>query len=132
MEEALINFLLADTALTALLSGNINWVEGPQHVYPTMVLTRISGVRGYTHAGADGLVVSRVQCDCDSAVGYAQAKLIARALRNRLSGYRGTWAGVEFQSCFIDGGDRDDFVDGQTPDNIYRTSVDYIITHKES
>jgi hypothetical protein len=132
MEEALIALLKANGPLTALLGDNIYWVDRFQGSgLPALTLTRITGVRGYVMTGADGMVTSRIQCDCD-ALTYATAKAIARALRDALSGLSGTFSGVQFQGCFIDGGDRDTFETAETTDKIFRTSIDYQIFHKES
>ena len=131
MEEALVAFLLADTALTALLGTNIYWMQKPQGVStPVLVLTRISGTRDMQMLGPSGLVESRVQCDCDGLT-YASAKNTARALRNRLSGFKGTQGVMTFHGCFLEA-ERDTFEDALTTDKIFRTSLDFMIWHKET
>ena len=133
MEEALYALLAADAGITAALAstGNIFWIDRQQASgFPAMVMTRISGVRNYLHAGADGLVQSRVQFDCQS-LAFLTTKTIVRALRNKLSGFSNINSGGIFQGCFIDGGDRDTFDDSPATDKVYRTSVDYLIFHKE-
>lgn len=131
MEEALIAYLQADTALTALLAGNIYWLQKPQLVpNPVLVLTRVSGTRDMAMSGPSGLVESRIQCDCDG-LSYASSKGVARALRNRLSGFSGTQGVMVFQGCFLEA-ERDSFEDATTVDKIFRTSLDFMIWHKES
>lgn len=131
MEEALIAYLQADTALTALLAGNIFWMQKPQRTTtPVMILTRISGTRDMQMTGPSGLVESRVQFDCDGLI-YSTCKNIARALRDRLSGFKGTQGTMVFHGCFLEA-ERDSFEDATTTDKIFRTSLDFMIWHKES
>ena len=131
MEEALVAYLLADTALAALVATRIYWVEKPQAVVnPVMVLTRISGNRNYHMLGAANFVESRVQFDCDGLT-YASAKGVARALRDRLSGFRGTQGTIAFYGCFLES-ERDTFDEAPTTDKLFRTSLDFIIHHKET
>jgi Protein of unknown function (DUF3168) len=134
MEEALRAYLLADTALTALLAGRIYWVQAPQgSVYPCIGMTRISGTRDMVMTGPSGLVESRIQFDCDATgdTPYTSSKTVARALRDRLSGFRGVQGGLVFDGCTLEA-ERDLFEDGTTTDKIFRTSLDFMIWHKET
>jgi hypothetical protein len=129
MEEALVGYLLAGTSLASLIGSRINWVRSAQGAAaPRIVLYRISGVRDMRMDGPTGLVASRVQCDC-IGTSYGSAKAVARALEARLSGYSGTTGGVEFQGAFLVN-ERDDFFDTETPDKLFRTSIDFNIWHK--
>lgn len=124
MEEALVAYLLAGSSLAALVGTRIHWVRSPQGtVSPRVVLYRISGLRDMRMAGPTGLVSSRVQCDCIGTT-YGSAKATARALEARLSGYSGTTGGIVFQGAFLVG-ERDDFFDTDTPDKLFRTSLDF-------
>ena len=117
-----------DASLPSLVGSRIHWVLSPQKTsLPRIVLYRISGVRDMQMSGPSGLVASRVQADCMGA-GYATAKAVARAVEARLSGYSGTTGGVTFHGCFLIG-ERDDYFDGETPDKIFRTSLDFTIWH---
>lgn len=129
MEEALRDYLLDATAITALVGTRILWVRSPQGAAsPRIVLYRISGLRDMRMDGATGLISSRVQVDCLGA-SYLSAKSVARAVEARLSGYSGTRSGIVFQGCFLIG-ERDDFDDAETPDKLFRTSLDFNIWHK--
>ena len=130
MEEQLASYLLASTALAALVGTRINWVRSPQGtISPRIVLYRISGVRDMTlNSGPTGFVASRVQCDC-IGTSYSSAKSVARAVEARLSGYSGTRGTVRFEGAFLVG-ERDDFFDTETPDKLFRTSLDFNIWTK--
>lgn len=129
MEEALRTFLLAGTDLAALVGTRVHWVRSPQgSASPRIVLYGISGLRDMRMDGPTGLVASRVQIDCIGA-SYGSAKAVARAVEARLSGYSGSASGVVFQGCFLIG-ERDDFEDADTPDKLFRTSLDFNIWHK--
>ena len=129
MEEALASYLLAGTALASLVGTRINWVRSPQGAAsPRIVLYRISGLRDMSFRGPTSYVASRVQCDC-IGTSYGSAKSVARALEARLSGYSGTTGGVRFEGAFLIA-ERDDFLDADTPDKLFRTSLDFNIWTK--
>lgn len=131
MEEALRTFLLAYTGLTGLVGTRVHWVRSPQgSASPRVVLYRISGLRDMVMNGPTGLVASRVQVDCIGS-SYGSAKTVARAVEARLSGYSGPASGIDLQGCFLIG-ERDDFEDTDTPDKLFRTSLDFNIWHKET
>lgn len=131
MEEALRTLLLASAGLTALVGQRVHWVRSPQGTAsPRVVLYVISGLRDMHMQGPSGLIASRVQIDCIGA-SYGSAKAVARAVEARLSGYSGSASGVVFQGCFLIG-ERDDFEDADTPDKLFRTSLDFNIWHKDS
>lgn len=131
MEEALQSLLLETDRLALLVGTRIHWGHSPQGTaYPRIVLYRISGLRDMTMQGPSGLVSSRVQVDC-LGISYGNAKTIARAVEARLSGYSGTSLNIELQGCFLVG-ERDDFEDTNTPDKLFRTSLDFILWHKEA
>lgn len=129
MEEALVGYLLAGTALAAVVGNRINWVRSPQGVLsPRIVLYKVSGLRDMCFDGPTGFVTTRVQCDCISTT-YNSAKAAARALEGRLSGYSGTTGGIRFEGAFLIN-ERDDFFDAETPDKLFRTSLDFNVWHK--
>lgn len=130
MESALVAHLLGSAGLATLVGTRINWVRAPQGALsPRIVLYRISGVRDMHMAGPSGLIASRVQVDC-LGLTYDSAKSVARAVEARLSGFSGTRA-IRFDGCFLVN-ERDDFSDTDTPDKLFRTSLDFIIWHKEA
>ena len=124
MEAALIAKLLATAGVTAMVSTRINWSRRPQGAaLPAIVLHRVSGTPDVHHAGASGLVVSRVQVDC-WAVSYGSAKAVARAVEAAITAQTFTQGAVRFDVILIDS-ERDDSTDETTP--LFRTSLDLIV-----
>lgn len=121
MEEAI-------TKLLALVAGGRRfWVRAPQGTArPFVVLNRVSGVHDYHLQGASGYVASRVQVD-SYADSYTEAKGVARSAIDALSGHRGG----TIQGIFIDS-ERDlPAADSGEVNQLFRTSVDFIIHHSE-
>ena len=130
MEQALYALMNSLGALTAIVGGNIWWMDRYQGSgYPSVTMVRISGVRGYDLAGPDLLCDSRIQFDCD-ALSFLQATQIRDAVRDGLGGYRGIFSGIDFKGIFFEI-ERHEFDDTPATDKIYRISLDAIITHKE-
>jgi hypothetical protein len=126
MEAALIAKLLASTAVTNLVSVRINWSRRPQGAaLPCIVLQRVSGLPDVHHAGASGLVVSRVQVDCWGA-SYGSAKAVARAVETAITAQTFTQGATRFDVILIDS-ERDDSTDETTP--LFRTSLDLMVHH---
>lgn len=126
MEAALIAKLLAATGVTALVSTRINWSRRPQgSALPAIVLHRIDGTPDVHHAGASGLVVSRVQVDCWAA-SYGSAKAVARAVETAITAQTFTQGAIRFDVILIDS-ERDDSTDETTP--LFRTSLDLMVHH---
>jgi hypothetical protein len=124
MEAALIAKLLATAGITALVSTRINWSRRPQGAaLPAIVLHRIDGTPDVHHAGASGLVVSRVQVDCWGA-SYGSAKAVARAVETAITAQTFTQGATRFDVILIDS-ERDDSTDETTP--LFRTSLDLIV-----
>lgn len=131
MEEALVAMLLADAGVAAVLGARVNWGRRPQGAgnQPYCVLQVISQVPDYTYQGSAGRGQARVQADV-YALSYELAKQAARALKARLSGFRGTRSGVAFDGIFID--DERDLPEADPGEvtNLFRTSIDFIIHHR--
>jgi hypothetical protein len=126
MEAALIAKLLATAGITALVSTRINWSRRPQGAaLPAIVLHRIDGTPDVHHAGASGLVVSRVQVDCWGA-SYGSAKAVARAVETAITAQTFTQGATRFDVILIDS-ERDDSTDETTP--LFRTSLDLMVHH---
>jgi len=124
MEAALIAKLLATAGVTALVSTRINWSRRPQGAaLPAIVLHRVSGTPDVHHAGASGLVVSRVQVDCWGA-SYGSAKAVARAVEATITAQTFTQGATRFDVILIDS-ERDDSTDETTP--LFRTSLDLMV-----
>lgn len=136
MEAALSDYLLASSALVALVGNRITWDERPQgDSLPSVVLQWIDGVPEYSDEGRAGLTTARLQIDCwathepgknGSTLAKEVARLVAAALPVSM-----TASGVEFQGVFIDS-IRDfppEMAAAQIP--VFRRSLDYLITFTE-
>jgi len=132
MEFALATYLLGQTAISSLVGDRIYWTQLPQGSgRPYILLSVVSSVPNVVFGGATGLVQSRVQFDCWGD-GYYQAKNIARALDTLLNGKSLLTTGsgaIRFEGFFLEA-ERDGHDDVDAPDDLYRTSLDFIIWHK--
>lgn len=130
MEEALVEWLLADTAITALVERRINWSERPQTTaLPALVLHRITGVRDFHMQGPSGLVRSVVQADCWGRT-HKEAVNLSRSVRARLNGI-GRNDIASFQSVQLQN-ERQTFETGAgAAERYYRTSLDFELWHSE-
>lgn len=103
MQKVLANLLLAHPPLKDLVSNRVQWDTMPQgSALPSVVMYVISGVTDYTMSGASGYVSTRVQFDSRGHTA-AEARSVADALADRLSGFSGPFAGYDFQGCFVMG-----------------------------
>lgn len=114
------------TALLATAAPRRFWGRTPQAApqRPYVVLSRISGVRGYHNQGADGLVASRIQIDCYGDT-YFSAHNTGNAIVSTISGYRGG----TIQAVFIDSQRDLTGIDGSDPNELFRVSIDVIVHH---
>lgn len=132
MEHALATYLLANASLIALVNDRIYWTQLPQGGdRPYILMSVVSSVPDVVFGGATGLVQSRVQFDCWGE-DYYSAKNVARALDTLLNGKKLTTAGsgaIRFEGFFIEA-ERDGHDDVDAPDDLFRTSLDFIIWHK--
>jgi hypothetical protein len=100
MQTVLANLLKTQASLVALVDDKIDWDATPQGLgLPSVVLYVVSGVVGYTYAGPSSLIVNRVQIDSRGRTA-AEALMVALAVSQKLSGYRGVFDGIRFQGCF--------------------------------
>jgi hypothetical protein len=138
MEEAFAAFLLADGTVASLSGSRLSWAIRDQAAgLPCIVLTKVSGFPIASDEGDSGLVESRIQVDVwatnradpDPASGYALAKMLARAVANRLSGIQTTTGGIDFQAIFTDT-ERDGFERAAGGIELYRVSQDYQVWHR--
>lgn len=133
MEADLTAILLANSGLTALVQtgtapARVYWTQAPQGVAkPYITMLRVSGRRDTPMDGPSGFVTSRVQVDCYGST-YASVKAVAAAVEAVLSGKSVTQGSTVFQGFFLDA-ERDGFEDADTPDKLFRTSLDFIIFH---
>lgn len=102
MEAALINLLLSDVAIVAVVGQRIYPQRRAQgSVYPSIVSTRVSGQPQYADDGEVGLQNARVQVD-SYAENYTDAKDLAQLVRTRLSAFSGVHAGIDFSYIMLD------------------------------
>jgi hypothetical protein len=132
IEEATRAYLLLDPAVNAACGGRCSHILGNQgEAYPSLVISRIGGERGYFHSGPSGLVRTRMQFD---ALGRTQVEswTLARAVRARISGKVFTQGGVSVGGVFLD--DERQTSEASTSDGVrvFRTSLDFTIWHQET
>lgn len=113
MQKVLSNLLLAHAPLAALIGNRIHWDVMPQgQPMPHVTMYVISGLTNYTYSGPDKTQQTRVQFD-SRGNSAAQARAVADALTERLSGFRAEFQGTKFKGCFAAGQrTRHDKVDG--------------------
>lgn len=112
MEEALRALLAGYAPLTALVGANngphpgagpsIYWSAIPQGANdPAVVLYLISGAPTYHMQGASALEGKRVQIDV-RATSQSSVWAISRAIKDRLSGFKGSEGDIDFGGIFLD------------------------------
>lgn len=83
--------LLDDAAVTALVGERVYPVTMPDApTFPLVVLTKVAGAGEYTMQGDAGLERARLQVDVHHDGGYEAMTALKRAVRARLSGFRGS------------------------------------------
>lgn len=129
MEEALLDRLLANAGVSALIQDRGNWLERPaRDVLPGLTLRMIAANRRYSQDGADELAGSRVRFDCWGR-SYGEAKILSRAVRAAVEPAEDQ-SGISFKQAF-QVGERD-----LGPDDIpgggkaFRVSMDFIVWWK--
>lgn len=90
MEEAFRAYLLATSSVTDICGTRINPVDHPQGLALPAIVYHVASdnVELTLVNGPDGLSQGRVQVDCYGHT-YASAKILSRAVRAALDGYRG-------------------------------------------
>ena len=130
MEEALRAFLLTQSGVSGVVSDRAYWSIRPQAgPLPALVLQVIDRSPAYTMDGNAALAETRVQVDCYGTT-YAQAKTLARAVRDPLDGKRFTQDSIRFEAFRLD--ERDLSEAGTTEaERVHRISLDFQIWHQE-
>jgi hypothetical protein len=128
LPPALRTLLLADPTVSSIVGGTrVFPLRVPQgEKGDSLVYNRVSEDTEYSLAGASHLSVTRVQVDAWSTR-VDGARLLANAVQDRLSGYRGMVAGVPVQGAFLVGG-REDW-DGEA--QMFRVSRDYNVHYQD-
>lgn len=107
-EKAVYAILAANAAVTALVPADRIYPGGrlPQRpTFPAISYFRVDGPRVFSMEGPSGYAMPRIQVDIWGR-DYAEAQNVGEKVRNALSGFRGTIAGVTVQGI-IDLDDHD-------------------------
>jgi hypothetical protein len=131
IRKALRSFLLADSAIVAVVVDRIYALKIPQGgVPPSIVVTRVSGPGDYHLAGPSGLISARIQVDAWGVTADA-ATTLANLVKDRLDGYRGTMGTggniITVHGVFV-ADLREDYDDDA---ELYRSGRDYFVHHLE-
>ena len=129
-------WLIADNAISTLVSSRIYPVQLPQGITQTsIVYHRISEIEGYNYGGPIGLIATRFQIDAYSQ-SIDDAATLADAIKERIGGFAGAMTFgpdsppqdyVNVQGIFFSNG-REDF---DNESKFYRVSRDYIIWYED-
>ena len=128
IETALINKLLATTAVTDLVGKKIHYAgDTPKNTTkPYIVIQKISAQRLHAHDGPCGLVNSRIQFSCFAST-YLGAKAVCVAIQVALDGSKGVLSGVNVGSCLYD--NETDLYDQDY--QVCGVEADYMVSYNE-
>lgn len=132
MDVDIRSLIADDAAVQALASNRVFWGMRPQGgKLPAVTLMTISRMTDYVHSGPDGLAQTRIQADCYAGT-LSEAKALAGALSEAVSGYRGVIGTTNFLGVFLDG-ERDRHDAGPTETSrLYSVIVDIICYHRSA
>lgn len=129
MQVALVNRLLANTAVAAIVGTKIKWgIVSQSTAKPYIRLTVISDVRPQHLKGYDGSRPTRVQADC-FGVTYDQAVTLALAVIAAVSEPATTPDG-RFGRTHAEG--PRDLGEDTTTGFVHRASVDLLVRHRST
>lgn len=125
MQNVLASLLLSDTAIKNIVGNNVDWDVSVQGATgPRIIMFVISEPRVYRMKGEVKHYMTRVQFDCRANTALARRQL-ADALDAFLSGYKGTFGGIQFDGCFKDNHRTRFDMDGGT--RWFQAQIDYRI-----
>lgn len=140
IDAALRKFLLADTAIAAIVGSQVYPLQLPQKAFaqtgdnqPAIVLSRISGVRGHHLRGPEGLRRTRYQVDCWART-YDAATALGALCERRLDSFTGIWSVEDAETrlqvtIFLDV--EQDLHEQEIQGGLYRHSADYFLHHRQ-
>lgn len=129
MEADLTTWLLADTALTALVGTRINWGARVQlEALPAIRCLLVSPGVTYTHGGPTGLTSPRVQMDCFGATPESVTEL-RNALADRMHEIRSGLSGG-LKGAFIAADRHSEPEDLGGGNMVFRRIVDFFVWHQ--
>lgn len=140
IDEGVIARLTSDAKLLSLVGLRVYpqaAPPGPGPLYPYITFHFVSNVPVMTMDGETTLVHSRMEINCysDGSAGGSikQARQIARAVRDSISGFAGAWGNEYVQSCIPMDVGRDLYeppASGQGR-GVFRISCDYMLAHND-
>lgn len=127
IEEGLVAFVLAQSAITTLIGTRIMPAPLRQDcVLPAISYQLISVRDDVLHDGPQGLPDARIQIDCWADT-YAGAKTLAAAVKTTVHAYRGTMGSVNVQRAKAE-----NMVDGFEPNTgRQRVVIDVLLMYQE-
>lgn len=127
MEESFRALLISSAPLVAIVGSDIYWNTIAQGAgTDAVVMYLIGGGPGYHLQGPDGLTENRVQVDA-RADKLTDAWAIARTIKARLSGYRGSEGATFFNGIFLLSERQDYDNPGNGAQAYHRVSLDFQI-----
>ena len=127
IEEGLVNYVLSQSGVTALIGTRIAPAPLRQESpLPAITYQLISVEDGLLHDGPLGLPQPRIQMDCWSS-SYAGAKALAAAVKVAIHAYKGLMGTVQVEQASVV-----NLVDSYEPNTgKWRVIVDTVIQYKE-
>lgn len=117
-------YLLADTALAALIDNRIYATQGAQHpATPYLVYFTVSANETRAHDGPTGNEEYRIQIDI-YALTAALCDEIRDLVKTRLNGLKTSFTTVRVQKCFFD----NEFEDYDDTAKLKQKSIDFLFT----
>ena len=131
VDTAIIQALLADVTVVGFVGTGVWPGSKPQAASnPAIVVNWIEGNPVYTNDGDSGLSQSRLEVDCWGDT-YSEVKDLAAAVKNVLSGFQGTVAGISIETAEIES-ERDSREGGSNVDEyLHRTNIDLTVWHRQ-
>jgi len=123
---------MLETSLWSFLDSELGCSVYPVHLpqspdYPTVTYSQVSGPRGYTHDGPDGLVTARYQISCWSP-SYSDAKSTANDVMDAVSGYSGNMEGTHVGLITVD--NESDAYENES--GVFFIAIDIMIHYREN
>jgi len=131
IQEGLLDYLLDQSAITAIVSQRIYPMVVPQgQPLPSITLQKISEQENYHLGGTTSLRVARMQIDCYAATPKAASDL-SELVRTAMSTQRLLMGTVEVTSVFRENSrDTNERSDNGSDPGDYRNSTDYMIHYR--
>ena len=131
VESDLTAWLLADTALSALIGARVTWGARVQlEALPAIRCLLVSPGVTYTHSGPTGLASPRVQIDCFGATPES-VQAVRDALADRMHAARAGVSGVGgIKGAFIAADRHSEPEDLGGGNMVFRRIIDFFVWHQ--